>query len=269
MFGTVAIFDRGQRQAAWRTLVFACLVLAPYVIGRAAATEVPAPAPADVMAVDREFAQFALETGIRAAYDRYLAADAIVFRPLPVKATEWLDMHEPATGRLEWSPAAALNACDASLAVTLGTWSYTARESRTSDTGYYLTAWRRGEDGDWRIVLDQSLSLAGLPALPAAGAACADTPVAADALRAADRKMNGGLRNLHVNDQPAVAVRAVTTGAVTGSARADLALTHGELVDRKSVRGAEPQVRAVYVRVWQRQGRAWRLLQDFTSIVTP
>jgi ketosteroid isomerase-like protein len=218
------------------------------------------------MAVDREFAQFALDAGIRAAYERYLAADAIVFRPLPVEAKQWLDTHEPATGRLEWSPAAALTACDASLAVTLGTWSYTARDSRTSDTGYYLTAWRRDEEGDWRIVLDQSLSLAGLPALPASNATCAETAAVADELPWADRKTNSGLR---ANDQPAIAVRAKTMGTVTGSAHADLALTHGELIDRKAARGAQPQVRAVYVRLWQRQGRTWRLLQDFTSAVTP
>lgn len=266
---TVSSFDRDQRRGTWRTLMFACLVLVPYAIGRAAPPEVPAPPPTDVMAVDREFAQFTLEAGIRAAYDRYLAADAIVFRPLPVAAKQWLDTHEPATGRLEWSPAAALTACDASLAVTLGTWSYTAHDSRTPDTGYYLTAWRRGEEGDWRIVLDQSLSLAGLPALPAANATCAGQPAVADELRSADRKINSGLRNLRANDQPATAVRAETMGAVTGSSHADLALTHGELIDRKAARGAQPQVRAVYVRLWQRQGRTWRLLQDFTSAVTP
>jgi hypothetical protein len=265
----VSVFDREHWREAWRTLAFACLVLAPYAIGRAAPTEVPPPPTVDVMAVDREFAQFALDAGIRAAYDRYLASDAIVFRPLPVTAKQWLDTHEPATGRLEWSPAAALTACDASLAVTLGTWSYTARDSRTSDTGFYLTAWRHGEEGDWRIVLDQSLSLAGLPALPAANAACAGTAAVADELRSADRKVNSGLRNPRANDQPAIAVRAETMGTVTGSAHADLALTHGELIDRKAARGAQPQVRAVYVRLWQRQGRTWRLLQDFTSVVTP
>ena len=66
----------------------------------------------DVMAVDRDFAQRALETGIRFAYDRYLAPDAVVFRPLPVPAREWFATHEPATGRLEWTPAVAATACD-------------------------------------------------------------------------------------------------------------------------------------------------------------
>jgi hypothetical protein len=91
----------------------------------------------------------------------------------------------------------------------------------------------------------------------------------ADDLRSADRKVNSGLRNLRANDQPAIAVRAETLGTVTGSAHADLALTHGELIDRKAARGVQPQVRAVYVRLWQRQGRSWRLLQDFDSAVTP
>jgi hypothetical protein len=268
--GIVSFIDRFQGCARWQMLAFACGVLVPYAIGRAAPTEVPPSSPTDVLAVDRDFAQLALDAGIRTAYDRYLAPDAIVFRPLPVAARAWLDTHEPATGRLEWAPATALTACDASLAVTLGTWSYTARDSRTPDTGHYLTAWRRDAEGnDWRIVLDQSLSLAHLPALPAGTAdGCEKTMAVADHLRAADGKVNGSLRTLHLDGQTTIAVRAVTMGTVTGSSRADLALTHGEFVDRKAPRRAESQVRAVYVRVWQRQGRAWRLVQDFMSTVT-
>jgi len=268
---TVSVSDREQWRAAWRALAFACVVLAPYAIGRAAPTEVPEMPPLDVINVDRDFAQRAQDAGIRAAYDRYRAADASGSRPWPVAARDWLDTHEPATGCLEWVPATALTACDASLALTLGTWTYTAPDSRTSDTGQYLTAWRRGvEGGDWRIVLDQSLSLAQLPTLSApANAGCDEASSVAADLQAADRKANGSLRNLHVNGQTKLSVRAVMTGTVTGSAHADLALTHGELLDRKAARGAQPQVRAVYVRIWQRQGRAWRLLQDFTSVVTP
>ncbi len=56
---------------------------------------------------------------------------------------------------------------------------------------------------------------------------------------------------------------------MAGSARADLAVTHGELVDKRATRGSEPQVRAVYVRVWQRDGRSWRVLHDFLTPVTP
>ncbi len=260
----------GLTRVFLRATLTACAVLAGYDVGRAAPTEVPAAAAPDVTATDREFAQAALESGMRAAYDRYLADDAVLFRPLPVRARDWLDTHEPATGRLEWAPALAETACDASLAVTLGTWSYTAQDSKVADTGQYLTVWRLNEAGAWRIVLDQSINLPSMPAaaLPT-GADCDETSSALEKLLAAERKLNSGLHNLHLADSSNIDVRAITVGSVTGSARADLAVTHGELVDKRAPRGSEPQVRAVYVRVWQRDGRSWRVLHDFLTPVTP
>jgi ketosteroid isomerase-like protein len=253
-----------------RTTLLACAALAGYDVCRAAPTEVPVEAAPDVIATDREFAQTALESGIRAAYDRFLADDAVVFRPLPVRAREWLDTHEPATGRLEWAPVLAATACDSSLAVTLGTWSYTAPDSKVADTGQYLTVWRPAVAGEWRIVLDQSIEQPSLPAaaLPAV-AACDDTPPTREKLLTAERKLNSGLHQLHETNSPSIEVRAITAGSVTGSARADLAVTHGELLDKRAARGGEPQVRAVYVRVWQRDGRSWRVLHDFVTPVTP
>jgi len=251
------------------TLV-ACASLAGHDIGRAAPTEVPAEAAPDVTATDREFAQAALESGMRAAYDRFLADDAVLFRPLPVRARDWLDTHEPATGRLEWAPALAETACDSSLAVTLGTWSYTAKDSKAADTGHYLTVWRLNEAGAWRIVLDQSINLPSMPAaaLPVA-AACDETSSRLEKLLAAEGKLNSGLHNLHVSEISNIEIKALTVGTVAGSARADLVVTHGELVDKRAARGSEPQVRAVYVRVWQRDGRSWRVLHDFLTPVTP
>lgn len=265
----VSVSVRSQRVSPWILWALACVLPAPYVVCRAAPTEVPGAGADDVVTADREFAQLALESGIRAAYDRYLETDAIVFRPLPVPAREWFATHEPATGRLEWVPAAALSACDASLAVTLGTWSYTARDSKAPDTGQYLTAWRRSDEGEWRIVLDQSLNLAALPATAQRAAVpCDGSTAPQDKLLTAERKLNDGLRNLQAGGSSAIAVRAMTAGSLMGSTQADLALTHGKLVDRKATRGTEPQVRAVYVRVWQREGRSWRVVHDFTSTVT-
>ncbi len=189
-----------------------------------------------------------------------------LFRPLPVRARDWLDTHEPATGRLEWAPALAETACDSSLAVTLGTWSYTAKDSKAADTGQYLTVWRLNEAGEWRIVLDQSINL---PSMPAAAfpisAACDETSSSLEKLLAAERKLNSGLRNVRVTETSNIEIKALTVGTVAGSARADLAVTHGELVDKRAARGSEPQVRAVYVRVWQRDGRSWRVLHDFLT----
>jgi ketosteroid isomerase-like protein len=248
----------------------ACAALAGYDVGRAATTEVPPAIAPDVTATDREFAQAALESGMRTAYDRFLADDAVLFRPLAVLARDWLGTHEPATGQLEWTPALAETACDSSLAVTLGTWSYTAKDSRVADTGQYLTVWRLNEAGAWRIVLDQSISLPSMPAVAlATSASCDETSSSLEKLLAAERKLNSGLHNLHLTDSSSLDVRAVTAGSMTGSARADLAVTHGELLDKRAASGSEPQVRAVYVRVWQREGRSWRVLHDFLTPVTP
>jgi ketosteroid isomerase-like protein len=224
----------------------------------------------DVIVTDREFAQAALESGMRVAYDQYLADDAVLFRPLPVRGRDWLDTHEPATGRLEWTPVLAETACDSSLAVTLGHWSYTATDSRVADTGQYLTVWRLSADGQWQIVLDQSINLPSMPAvaLPT-GAACDEKSSSLEKLLAVERKLNSGLRNLYAAESSSIDVNAVTSGSVTGAARADLAVTHGELLDKRAARGSEPQVRAVYVRVWQREGRSWRVLHDFLTPVTP
>lgn len=259
----------GLTGIALRATLTACAAIAGHDVGRAAPAEVPGEAALDVTATDREFAQAALDFGIRAAYDRFLADDAVLFRPLPVRARDWLDTHEPATGRLEWAPALAETACDSSFAVTMGTWSYTATDSLAADTGQYLTAWRLSGSGQWRIVLDQWINLPSMPAaaLPAGGA-CDETS-AVEKLLAAELKLNSGLHNLHLAGSSSIDVRAVTTGSVTGAARADLAVTHGELLDKRAARGSEPQVRAVYVRVWQREGRSWRVLHDFLTPVTP
>jgi hypothetical protein len=260
----------GNRRAFLHATFLACAALVGYDVCRAAPLEVPVDAAPDVITADREFAQMALESGIRAAYDRFLADEAVVFRPLPVRAREWLDTHEPATGRLEWTPALAETACDSSLAVTLGTWSYVAKDSKVADTGQYLTVWRLNEARAWRIVLDQSLSLSAMPAVTTpAHAGCDDASSAIEKLLAAERKLNAGLRKVSLADGSSVNVRATTLGSMTGSERADLAATHGELVDKRTASGREPSVRAVYVRVWQRDGGSWRLRHDFLTPVTP
>ena len=105
--------------------------------------------------------------------------------------------------------------------------------------------------------------------MPRAGLPCDGTSPTLEKLLAVERKLNSGLRNLHVADSSSIDVKAITVGSVAGAGRADLAVTYGELLDKKAARGTEPQVRAVYVRVWQRDGRSWRVLHEFLTPVTP
>ena len=121
-------------------------------------------------------------------------------------------------------------------------------------------------------MLDQSINLPSMPAAapaPARGS-CDETSSTIEKLLAAERKLNSGLRNCASRMQRNVEVKALYDGCRRRApTRADLAVTHGELVDKRAARGSEPQVRAVYVRVWQRDGRSWRVLHDFLTPVTP
>jgi hypothetical protein len=76
--------------------------------------------PDDVMQADRDVASVAQDTDVREAFEQYVADDAVLFRPLPEPARDWLANHEPANGRLDWAPDGALVACDRALAITIG-----------------------------------------------------------------------------------------------------------------------------------------------------
>jgi ketosteroid isomerase-like protein len=254
-------------------MALACAVLGSPVLGRAQPAEVPFdPLDQDVLAADREFAALAAEAGLRVALERFLAADAVLFRPLPVRGRDWLDANEPPSGRLDWQPAAVELACDSSLAVTFGTWRYLPLDGPPSGEGVYLTVWRRVAGGDWRIVLDQSLGTESLPARIALepGRPCTTSPEAAAELLRADARSNGATRSLAGAPAPRGGLRGVPQGQVLGDAGADLAVTYGEFVTRKPPRGQAPSRLAMYVRVWQRQGPDdWRVAHEFLTPLTP
>jgi ketosteroid isomerase-like protein len=253
-----------------------CVVLGMPLHGYGQATEVPLDPPdpldQDVLAADREFAALAAEAGMRAALERYLAADAVLFRPMPVPGSDWLEANEPPSGRLDWQPAVVELACDSSLAVTFGTWRYLPIEGPSSGEGIYLTAWRRVAGGDWRIALDQSLGVASLPAGIALdpGRHCAASQAATDALLRADARQSGITRGLPGVATPRGGLRGVPQGQVLGDAGADLALTYGEFVARKPPRGETPTRLALYLRVWQRLGPDdWRVAHEFVTPLGP
>jgi ketosteroid isomerase-like protein len=261
------------RHRHWATQALCWVVLGMPLHGYGQMTEVPLdPLDKDVLAADREFAAFAAEAGMRAALERYLAADAVLFRPLPIGGREWLEANEPPSGRLDWQPVVVEIACDSSLAVTFGTWRYVPLDGPSSGEGVYLTAWRRATGGDWRIALDQSLGVASLPARIALdpGRGCTASQAATDALLRADARLSGSTRSLAGVAIPRGGVRGVPRGQVLGDARADLALTYGEFVTRKPPRGVAPAALALYLRVWQRQGPDdWRVAHEFVTPLAP
>jgi len=112
-----------------------------------------------VMDTDREFAAYAQEHGPPAAFDRYMADDA-VWLPINGHAIRGHDaiVNEMSKGpeyELTWAPEEAEVSGD--MAYTWG--KYTVRfddEEQGMVTGYgkYTTVWRRQSDGNWRWTLD-------------------------------------------------------------------------------------------------------------------
>lgn len=256
----------------------------------------------DVLAADRAFAARAAESGTQSAFQEYLAPDAVLFRPSVVNGQDWLRTHEEATGSLEWSPATGAVACDGSLAVTIGPWTY--RQDAAVSSGYYLTLWRHRQDGEWEVVLDHGIdgpvgvagTGLGTTSIATPWPATGEQPCTATAqgpdLASVDADLNEVLRNKGV-DLPlqllrragAIALRddrvpaaatddwprdaadfgaqlgARTLGVVVGS---DLGYSYGEYFLRgKGKPGGA--TRAVFVRIWLRDGDHWQLLADLLT----
>lgn len=272
-----------------RGLVPLLAALAPW-LAHAGAVE-------DVLATDAAFAARAGDAGQGVAFAEFLAADGVLFRPEAVAGQEWLARNEAVTGRLEWWPAAAAADCSGRLAVSTGPWRYTSPAGGEPATGHYLSVWRRDDDGQWHVVLDHGIDHGPgvIPAesLQAALARLWGTPGecrgrdATERLPRAEQDLNTGLQReglpaaLHdAAARGALAYRddsaplplaqaggdaAFGRGSTAVAERAisvpegDMAVTYGVL------RSADAAQRALYVRVWQRDRRDWRVAIDLRT----
>lgn len=114
----------------------------------------------ELMAVDAEFAGYSRDRGAAAAFDRYLADDAI---HLPRQG-------EAVSGRvaivdglralddgwvLDWAPVHGEASVDGSFGYTWGRYAlYRAATPDARQLGKYLTVWRRDAQGRWRVAAD-------------------------------------------------------------------------------------------------------------------
>ncbi len=281
-----------------RRLLFALLP------GLAPALAVAAPA-LDVREVDAAFAGLAAEVGHHAAFVEYLAEDAVLFRPEPVSGQEWLATHEPAGGQLQWQPAAAAASCNRQLAVTSGPWRYSNAAGGDPVAGHYLSVWQLQADGQWRVVLDHGIDHdpAAVPAEALDGAFARLWPVANSGkcagrsdvrdLDDAEQSLNRRIRRdglpRALSESAAAGMIAYRDDAAPGRVTAtwpaedarfaagtaaqaagtvfapdaDIAATYGVL------QSTEGGTRSLYVRVWSRERRRWRVAVDLQAPLPP
>lgn len=106
-----------------------------------------------LIAADRAFAALSEQAGSRRAFLAYLADDAVVFRPQPVRGkTLWRSQRE-STARLTWHPTVVGISAAGDLGWTCGPWLYTpeAHLDQPPRFGHYVSVWKKMR-GTWKVV---------------------------------------------------------------------------------------------------------------------
>jgi hypothetical protein len=111
--------------------------------------------PSAVVATELAFARAAQEKGQWTAFREFAANNAVMFVPQTVVAKDWLAKQTNPPQAVQWEPYAVWMSCDGSLAVTKGAW-----HRANGTVGYFTTAWRRQNNGDYKWELDQGDGLA-------------------------------------------------------------------------------------------------------------
>jgi ketosteroid isomerase-like protein len=276
----------------WPCLLATLLGLPPMASGSTVAE--------DVRAADAAFASRAAEIGHHAAFIEYLADDAVLFRPEAVRGQEWLTTHEPAGGRLEWSPAAAAAGCTAALAVTTGPWRYSNSEGGEPVAGHYLSLWRLDAQSQWRVVLDHGVDHAG--AVPAGQLQMAFAQLwpgarpgrctgrgDLDALAKADQRLNEQVARrgllpalqrtagegalVYRDDVPPGPLSGMQAAVDAALGAGTVARTVGTLFEPGTdlaithgvLQSPDGSERSLFVRVWSREGRRWLVAIDLRT----
>jgi ketosteroid isomerase-like protein len=98
---------------------------------------------------EKDFAAYLAKNGANAAYNKFAADDAVVFRPNPINAKKFY-ASAPDTKDITWAPNQARVARSGEWGFTAGTYQEGA-EKKTF--GHYLSVWRV-DDGKWELILD-------------------------------------------------------------------------------------------------------------------
>lgn len=101
------------------------------------------------------------ERGLKPAFLEFLAEDAVLFRPEPISAREYLNGHrESRSGTLRRTVSFADIASNGLLGYTTGQWRMTqnTRSGPEQRMGQYATVWQRKQDGSYKAILDIEIS---------------------------------------------------------------------------------------------------------------
>lgn len=109
----------------------------------------------ELVRAETDYAKLALEKGFRAASLQVFADDGIMFAPGPVSGKKYWEKQteEPL---LIWRPVFATAARTGELGYTTGPWELkkARNDAQAQAFGQYVTIWKKGADGTWKVVVD-------------------------------------------------------------------------------------------------------------------
>lgn len=173
-----------------------------------------------LLETEREFSAASQTDGIKAAFLRYLHDEAILFRPHPVNGKRYLsDQPEPGI-ELSWKPIRAGVACSGELGWTTGPYLVAPpEEGGPSLAGYFVSVWRRQDDGLWKVAVD--LGTENPP-----GDSCADDSEQRPAENRSSTWNGGG-----ESDDQRGKLLELERGLSERSMTAGLAVAYGDVID--------------------------------------
>jgi ketosteroid isomerase-like protein len=139
--------------------VLLCVILAASGVAAAQAPSRPDPL-ASLVSSERAFAAAGLAEGIRASFMKFFSDSAIAFSPAPFVYKEVVAKRpppaDPHARTLRWEPHTGDISASGDLGYLMGPSILTDNTAQHAPAsyGFYLSVWRRQDDGAWKVELD-------------------------------------------------------------------------------------------------------------------
>jgi ketosteroid isomerase-like protein len=109
-----------------------------------------------VVQSEQRFAQTALERGIPASFQQFLADDSVIFVPAPTNGKLFYSKLPENGRKLIWHPIFATISRAGDLGLTTGPWEM--KKSAADETpfafGEFVSIWKKRPDNSWKVALD-------------------------------------------------------------------------------------------------------------------
>jgi hypothetical protein len=108
-----------------------------------------------LVAAENYFAATAKENGLREAFLKVSDIEAVVFRPMAIKAQDFYSKKQADPGDLQWAPSFARISRSGDWGFTTGPYTYIANDDSTPTSyGQYVSIWKANKRAVWKIALN-------------------------------------------------------------------------------------------------------------------